>query len=1244
VAAAGLLQWVAAMVNYYEVSSKIEPLRAAVRQAEMDQQRNTKELARLKKELAEISALLEQLNSDLSVQSAEKDALEAEASKMAALLAVAERLISGLSSERVRWTDDISMLKENKVKLDGDCLLASAFLSYLGAFNFAYRENLVNEIWMADIKAKGVPMSEPYSLKYMLTDDVEISNWGAEGLPSDDLSVQNGILTTRASRWPLCIDPQMQAVTWIKKKEGKELTDRIKSFNDSDFLKFLELSVNYGFPFLFENIDEYIDPVIAPILDKDIKKVGTRQFIKLGDKEVDWDPSFRMYFTTKLSNPHYSPEIFGQTMVINYSVTQTGLAAQLLNVVVKHERPDLEEQRENLVTELSENKSLLKKCEDTLLRELAYATGNLLENEELVVTLEKTKATAVDIAAKIAVANVTAKEIATTREGYTPIATRGSVLYFVMAGLSVLNIMYEYSLSAFLNVFNLSLERSKKDSSIDSRVMNVIEHLTISVYNYTCTGLFEKHKLLFSFQMTCSILKEADTLDEALYDFFIKGNTSIEKSSKTPYAWVSDAGWHDLQRLINVDEGLATIVDDLAANPQEWQNWYDLDAPESVPYPMGYSDKCNIFQKIALLRVFRPDRVTVGAQQFVIEKMSDKYVQPPVLNFMKVYEQSSPFTPVLFVLSPGADPAYDVFALADKLGFGGPKMKFIALGQGQGKAAQQMLETGAARGQWVMLLNCHLLASWLKTLEKILEQTTKPHLDFRLWMTTDPTDAFPLGILQKCLKVVTEPPNGLKLNMRASFSKITEEQFDQCPHYAFKPLVYVLAFFHAVVQERRKYGKVGWNVGYDFNESDLRVSMNLMDYYLTKTFQEKQEAIPWGSLKYLVGDAMYGGRVTCDFDRRVLTTYIGEYMGDFLFDTFQPFHFYVNKETDYKLPPQQTLASSMEMIEQLPLVTSPEVFGLHPNAEISYMTESTRELWSGLVSMQPRGGGGGGVSSEEIIAKTALDIQGKIPTEFDVPVLRKTFSAKNPDKVPTPIQVVLLQELDRWNTLNNYMKSSLRDLQRALKGELGMSAELDMIGQALLNGGLPPQWAKLTPSTRKGLAAWITFWLRRQDQYTRWVDEGEPVVMWLSGLSIPETFLAAVVQTTCRRKKWPLDKSTLYTKVTSYLNPDEVTERLEDGCYIIGTYLEGAAWDPIECCLIKQPPKVLIQEMPVIQIIPVEAHKLKLTGTFKAPCYVTSDRKSAAGVGMVLEADLDTKEHGSHWTLQGAALVLNSDA
>jgi dynein heavy chain len=207
--------------------------------------------------------------------------------------------------------------------------------------------------------------------------------------------------------------------------------------------------------------------VIAPILDKDVKTVAGRSYIKLGDKEVDWDPSFRLYFTTKLANPHYSPEIFGQTMVVNYSVTQSGLADQLLNVVVKFERPDLEELRENLVMELSANRIVLKTCEDTLLRELAYATGNLLENVDLVVTLEKTKATAVEIAQKIEVGKVTAKEIEETRLAYMPIAIRGSVSYFALAGLAVLDSMYEFALGAFLTVFKLSLERAKKDTNVE---------------------------------------------------------------------------------------------------------------------------------------------------------------------------------------------------------------------------------------------------------------------------------------------------------------------------------------------------------------------------------------------------------------------------------------------------------------------------------------------------------------------------------------------------------------------------------------------------------------------------------------------------------------------------------------------------------------------------------------------------------------------------------------------------------
>merc|ERR1719443_728270 len=146
----------------------------------------------------------------------------------------------------------------------------------------------------------------------------------------------------------------------------------------------------------------------------------------------------------------------------------------------------------------------------------------------------------------------------------------------------------------------------------------------------------------------------------------------------------------------------------------------------------------------------------------------------------------------------------------------------------------------------------------------------KPNSDFRLWITTEPTENFPLSILQMSLKVVTEPPNGLKLNMRQSYSKVEEADLAACPHKRYRPLVYVLGFFHAVVQERRKYGRIGWNVPYDFNESDFRVCMTILDTYLTKSHANGEEKLPWGTLRYLVGEVMYGGRAIDSFDRRIL--------------------------------------------------------------------------------------------------------------------------------------------------------------------------------------------------------------------------------------------------------------------------------------------------------------------------------------------------------------------------------------
>ncbi|KAJ7419933.1 Dynein heavy chain 10, axonemal [Willisornis vidua] len=1236
----GMLKFAEAVVTYCDVVKTVKPKEEKVARLERNYLLSKWELERIQAELAALQAELKALDDKYQQAIKENQKLREEAEIMQRRLEAADKLISGLKSENERWTEEFKEYEIRKVKLLGDCLLAAAFLSYEGAFSWEFRHEMMYQVWQADISSREIPCSDPFRLESLLTNEVEVSRWVSQGLPPDELSVQNGILTTYASRFPLCIDPQQQALHWIKKKEEKNNL-RMASFNDPDFLKQLEMAIKYGNPFLLHSVDEYIDPVIDNVLEKNIKVAQGRAFIILGDKEVDYDSNFRLYLNTKLANPKYSPSVFGKAMVINYTVTLKGLEDQLLSVITGFERRELEEQRERLIQETSENKNLLKNLEDTLLHGLTSSTGNMLDNVELVKTLEETKFKATEVIEKLQLAETTAADIDGLRDGYRPAARRGAILFSVLSEMALVNAMYQFSLVSFLEVFGFSLRKSMPSPILPKRLKNIMDTLTLNTYNYGCTGLFEKHKLLFSFNMTVKIEQADGRIPQEEFEFFLKGNISLEKSARRkPYAWLPDQGWEDLMRLSELfPDTFGSLPDDVEDNPEVWRNWYDTDALEQIPFPMQYQDSLTAFQRLLLLRCFRVDRLYRAVTDFVTVTMGETYVQPPVISFEAILQQSSPYSPVVFILSPGCDPVNDLMKLAERMEFAAERLKFLAMGQGQDKIALQMLEEAVVHGEWLMLQNCHLLVKWLIHLEKALEKITEPHPDFRLWLTTDPIKGFPIGILQRSLKVVTEPPNGLKLNIRATYFKIPQEALEQCPHPAFKSLVYVLAFFHAVVQERRKFGKVGWNVPYDFNESDFQVCMEILNTYLTKAFEQKDDQIPWSSLKYLIGEVMYGGRAIDSFDRRILTVYMDEYLGDFLFDTFQLFHFYKSDKIEYRIPGGTVKDDFVEAIEALPLSNPLEALGLHANAEIGYYMQAVRDMWAHLLELQPQTGETGtGISRDEYIANIAKDIENKLPQVFDLDQIRRVLGTNI-----SPTTVVLLQELERFNKLIVRMAKSLAELQRALAGEVGMSSELDDVAQALFNGQIPGIWRRLAPDTLKTLGNWIIFFQDRYNQYSSWVNEGEPIVMWLSGLHIPESYLTALVQATCRKNKWPLDHSTLYTEVTKFKTAEEITEAASQGCFVSGLFLEGADWDMEQGCLIQSKPRVPVVELPVLRIIPTEAHRLKLQNTLRTPVYTTSQRRNAMGFGLVFEADLYTTRHISHWVLQGVCLTLNAD-
>lgn len=530
-AAKSLCMWVRAMETYGIIFRQVAPKKEKLRVAQETLEKKQKTLKEARTRLEEIQQKLVDLKNQYDEKVTLKEKLRNDSELTELKLNRAEKLVSGLSGEKSRWEVSIKRLEESITYLTGDCLLASAFLSYSGPFNSTYRQHLLKTVWLSQIKTLEIPFSPNFSFDTFLGKPTDVREWNIQGLPSDEFSSENGIIVTRGRRWPLMIDPQGQANKWIKKMEAKRDL-KIIDLKQTDYMRTLENAIQYGNPVLLQNVTEVIDPSLDPILNKAIVKKGGVFTIKLGDKEVEFNPEFRFYLTTKLANPKYPPEIFAKATIINFAVKEKGLEDQLLAIVVRREKPDLEEQKNSLVLNVAAAKKKLVELEDEILYLLATAQGSLLDDEKLVNTLQSSKTIAEDVTQQLVVSEQTEKRIDIAREGYRSSAQRASILFFVLTDMATIDPMYQFSLDAYFELFENSISKSKKFEDAAERNISLNEYHTYSVYKNTCRGLFEEHKLLFALQMTVKITEEAGKLNRSEYDFFLRGGQVLDRDSQ----------------------------------------------------------------------------------------------------------------------------------------------------------------------------------------------------------------------------------------------------------------------------------------------------------------------------------------------------------------------------------------------------------------------------------------------------------------------------------------------------------------------------------------------------------------------------------------------------------------------------------------------------------------------------------------------------------------------------------------
>ena len=392
---------------------------------------------------------------------------------------------------------------------------------------------------------------------------------------------------------------------------------------------------------------------------------------------------------------------------------------------------------------------------------------------------------------------------------------------------------------------------------------------------------------------------------------------------------------------------------------------------------------------------------------------------------------------------------------------------------------------------------------------------------------------------------------------------------------------------------------------------------------------DPKRGISWSTICFMLAEVQYGGRVTDDFDRRLLNTFTHVWFNENICNP--GFKFYEG----YPLPTNcKSIEDYQDFISDMPMQDFPEVFGLHSNADICYQINSTKTILDTILNVQPKESSGSkvGETREAVVGKIAENMLKTLPRDYSPHEVKEALMRLGG---LLPMNIFLRQEIDRIQKILTLVRKTLNDMRMALEGTIVMSEELKTTMDSMYDARVPGKWERISWESAT-LGFWYTELLERDAQFKRWCFTGRPKVFWPTGFFNPQGFLTAMRQEVTRAHKgWALDSVICQNLITRF-SKDDIHDSPPEGVYIHGLFLEGASLDRKTGKLLEARSKVLYEQMPVIYIYAINSTAGKDSRLFECAIYRKPARTERNYIASIdFESDIGPR----HWVMRGVALL-----